>query len=442
MSAQGDAGRPPPGPDYRSARRLVLIGVLVAVASLLVLLVGGMVSSDYSGGNASPIPDATLQQVLPRTERPADDTDSAPERHRQRPRRPAGPTAHPAARTPPRSANLPSPSPGETADEYRWRAEAAAPPPTGAGCGRRTCSMPRTQRPIPPCGPSSTAWPRSWTTRPWRTSFGSGHAPRAVSSTSADIPVASSGTGAGGLATVVGAGRRAGRAAHGRRGAAHRLGGLAEGGGGGLTGGPTARWGTPNRAARAGAGRGGRAPDRPGPGPRPDRRRATRGRCRPAARPAGGAVRWPAPARPGSPGPAFRSGAGARHPPRGRTRSRHGSHRNSSQPTGSTTRTTASTVARVATASCADCPAPDTDPLASEQRGRTAPRARRRPPALRSAASAAESMLPATEPSEVLDGTAWLGQDEDGGVRLRARSAPRPRARRACRRRQPPGAAG
>ena len=47
---------------------------------------------------------------------------------------------------------------------------------------------------------------------------------------------------------------------------------------------------------------------------------------------------------------------------------------------------------------------------------RTARPARRRPPGTRSAASAAESMLPATDRPEVLDGAARLGQHQDGGV--------------------------
>jgi hypothetical protein len=111
MSAQGDAGRSPPGPDYRSARRLILIGVLVAVASLLVLLVGGVLSSDDPDGNASPVPSSS---GVPTSEAPDGGTDGAPSGTDGAP----GGTDTPAAGEPPESL------PGETADEYRWRAEA------------------------------------------------------------------------------------------------------------------------------------------------------------------------------------------------------------------------------------------------------------------------------------------------------------------------------
>ena len=88
MSAQRDERtRPPIVPDYRWARRLFLIGVLVAVVSLLVLVVARGSAHD-SGSSA-------------RT--PGDGTGA-----------PGGPTMG----LPPETL------PGETAEEYRWRAEA------------------------------------------------------------------------------------------------------------------------------------------------------------------------------------------------------------------------------------------------------------------------------------------------------------------------------
>jgi hypothetical protein len=102
MSAQGDAGRAPPRPDYRRGRRLFLIGVLVAVVSLLLLAVTRG-SADGSGNSAAPIPTASSGSPGGGDYGPA----------------PGGGNGGPPAGEPPDSL------PGETADEYRWRAEAA-----------------------------------------------------------------------------------------------------------------------------------------------------------------------------------------------------------------------------------------------------------------------------------------------------------------------------
>ena len=107
MSAQGDAGPAPPRPDYRSARRLVLIGVLVAVASLLVLAVGGLVSADDPGGSAVPTASPSSE---PTPGSPGDETNGVPD---DTVGAPGGP-----------GDLAPDPFPGETADEYKWRAEA------------------------------------------------------------------------------------------------------------------------------------------------------------------------------------------------------------------------------------------------------------------------------------------------------------------------------
>ncbi len=110
MSAQGDAGPSPPRPDYRSARRLVLIGVLVAVASLLVLAAGRFASvGDPGEPGASAAPTASASSG-PTPGPPGDDTDGAPEGTVGAPGGPGD--------------LAPDPFPGETADEYKWRAEA------------------------------------------------------------------------------------------------------------------------------------------------------------------------------------------------------------------------------------------------------------------------------------------------------------------------------
>jgi hypothetical protein len=107
MSPQGDAGPSPPRPDYRTARRLVLIGVLVAVASLLVLAVGGLVSADDPGNSAAPTASVSSG---PTPGSPGEGTDEAPDDNEGAPGGPGGPA--------------PDPFPGEAADEYKWRAEA------------------------------------------------------------------------------------------------------------------------------------------------------------------------------------------------------------------------------------------------------------------------------------------------------------------------------
>ena len=182
MSAQGDAGRPPPGPDYRSARRLVLIGVLVAVASLLVLVIGGALSAEDSGGNASPAP---IPSSEPTSETPGG-TDGAP-----------GDTDTPTAGVPPESL------PGETADEYRWRVE--------AGDLRRQ-ARDALQDVLDATDATADPALRAQIDRVAAILDHEAVADElrqraraeALSSTPADVPVASSGTGAGGLTTVVG----------------------------------------------------------------------------------------------------------------------------------------------------------------------------------------------------------------------------------------------
>ena len=99
MSAQADAGRSSPLPDYRWARRLILIGVLVAIVSLL-LLVGGRGSGDGSEVAAPSTAGTSSGQA---SAVPGDGTDAAP-----------GTGVGP-----------PDTLPGEAADEYRWRTEAA-----------------------------------------------------------------------------------------------------------------------------------------------------------------------------------------------------------------------------------------------------------------------------------------------------------------------------
>ncbi len=117
MSAQGDAGPAPPRPDYRSARRLVLIGVLVAVASLLVLAAGRLVSAGDPGDpGASAAPTASASSG-PTPGPPGDDTDGAPEGTVGAPGGTDGAPGGPGDLAP-------DPFPGETADEYKWRAEA------------------------------------------------------------------------------------------------------------------------------------------------------------------------------------------------------------------------------------------------------------------------------------------------------------------------------
>ncbi len=110
MSAQGD-GRTPGGPDYRWARRLVLIGVLVAVVSLLVLVVVRGSTRD-SGSSAGPPGDGTGTSAGP----PGSDSGTPGSDSGA----PGGPTAPgvPTMGLPPESL------PGESAEEYRWRAEA------------------------------------------------------------------------------------------------------------------------------------------------------------------------------------------------------------------------------------------------------------------------------------------------------------------------------
>ena len=102
MSAQGHGPATPPArTDYRLARRLILIGVLVAVASLLVLLVGARRTPDDSGPAVSATPSPSSSTST------GDPGDGAP-----------GASSGPAAEEPPDSL------PGESVDEYRWRARA------------------------------------------------------------------------------------------------------------------------------------------------------------------------------------------------------------------------------------------------------------------------------------------------------------------------------
>jgi hypothetical protein len=93
-----------------------VIGVLVAVASLLLLAVTRG-SADDPGNSAEPIPSASTS---PTQDPPGDDTQGAPD---DTDGPPAGGTDNgpggPDAGQPPDSL------PGESADEYRWRAEAA-----------------------------------------------------------------------------------------------------------------------------------------------------------------------------------------------------------------------------------------------------------------------------------------------------------------------------
>jgi hypothetical protein len=117
MSAQGDAGPAPPRPDYRSARRLVLIGVLVAVASLLVLAVGGLVSAGDPGDPGDSAAPTASASGGPIPGPPGDDTDSAPDDTVGAPDDTDGAPGGPGDLAP-------DPFPGETADEYKWRAEA------------------------------------------------------------------------------------------------------------------------------------------------------------------------------------------------------------------------------------------------------------------------------------------------------------------------------
>ena len=93
-----------------------MIGVLVAVASLLLLAVTRG-SADDSGNSASPIPSATTS---PAPHSP-DDPDGAPDDS-------DGPPAGGTDNGPggPDAGQPPDSLPGESADEYRWRAEAAA----------------------------------------------------------------------------------------------------------------------------------------------------------------------------------------------------------------------------------------------------------------------------------------------------------------------------
>lgn len=91
MSAQGDGPtRPPRAPDFRWARRLFLIGVAVALVSLVVLAV--------SRGSGEPGPHASPTGAPSSGGTPT----------------PGGPSSGPPLDS----------FPGETAEEYRWRAEA------------------------------------------------------------------------------------------------------------------------------------------------------------------------------------------------------------------------------------------------------------------------------------------------------------------------------
>ena len=119
MSAQGDGRAPPPGSlDYRWARRLVLIGVLVAVVSLLVLVVARG-STDDSGSHAGPPGDGTGTSAGP----PGSDS-GAPGSDSGAPGSDSGAPGGPAAPGVPTMGLPPESLPGESVEEYRWRAEA------------------------------------------------------------------------------------------------------------------------------------------------------------------------------------------------------------------------------------------------------------------------------------------------------------------------------